>query len=78
MRTREQSIARYTWLRIGDFADAIGCSREHVRALIKQGEIANVIDVSKRGAKLPEYRIPQSELEKFLQSRRLAGKSHVA
>jgi hypothetical protein len=72
MRTKQQEIARYRWLTPAAFGERIGVSAEHVRSLIQAGEI-RALDVSLPGSKRVEYRISDSEYERFVEARATAA-----
>ena len=64
MRTSEESRALYTWLTTSEVADSLGCSKEHVRALIRAGDLRALV-VNPRSSR-PDYRIAPDELRRFV------------
>lgn len=70
MRTHEQAVAAYTYLRPSAVAERLDVSRSHVVELIRAGKLAAVnISIGQR----PEYRIHPAELEAFLERQRVAA-----
>ena len=69
MRTAAQERARYNGLKIRHVAEELGVSGQHVRNLMKQGEL-EAVDVSI--GKVPEYRISLASFEAFMERRRVA------
>ena len=64
MRTAEESRALYSWLTTSEVADSLGCSKEHVRALIRAGDLRALV-VNPRSSR-PDYRIAPDELKRFI------------
>ena len=69
MRTREQEVARFTYLKTADVAARLNVSRAHVVDLIQAGRL-QAIDVSLGGR--PDYRIDPSALDAFEVERKVA------
>lgn len=68
MRTKEQEVAAYTYLKVPEVARRIGCTAEHVVNLIERGELVAVdISVGERAM----YRIAPAELDAFIARRRV-------
>lgn len=68
MRTRDQEVAAFTWLRPSAVAKRLGCTRVQVVGLITDGEL-EAINIG-RGEK-PEYRIHPDSVESFEQRRKV-------
>jgi ribosomal protein L19E len=74
MRTKEQEVARWTWLTPAEFGERFGgVTDEHVRRMIadgtfRKGEVLNV--ARGRGR---EYRISHSALDRLLDSHDASG-----
>lgn len=86
MRTAEQDQARWTWYTARTFGQAIGTGEGHVRELIAdgwfriasetpEGEPPEILDVSREGAKRPEYRISQAALDRYWRERSTAARA---
>jgi excisionase family DNA binding protein len=70
VRTREQEVAAYTYLTPQEVAEVLKCSAEHVKRLIKKGEIAAVdIGTERR----PLYRVAPDVFAAYLQSASVAA-----
>lgn len=70
MRTSEQAVAAYTFLRPTAVAERLDVSRSHVVELIRAGKLAAIdISIGRR----PEYRIDPAELEAFLERQKVAA-----
>lgn len=67
--------ARYTWMTTGEFAAAIGATDEHVRQLIESGWFRRdlmppeCLDVRGVEAKIAEYRIHPTALQRYYRER---------
>lgn len=68
MRTKEQEVARFTYLKTADVATRLNVSRSHVVDLIQAGALV-AIDVALGGR--PDYRIAPAALDAFEALRRV-------
>ena len=64
MRTAEESRALYSWLTIAEVAEALRCSKEHVRELIRAGLLQAMV-INPQSSR-PDYRIAPDELKRFV------------
>jgi excisionase family DNA binding protein len=69
MRTVQQAEAAYQGIKPSRVAQALGCSSEHVLALIKRGEL-DAVDIG--AGSRPEYRVSKQSFEAFLERRKVA------
>ena len=71
-RTPEQEEARYGWITTTEAARRIGgaepVTNDHVLALLEDGEL-EARDVSRPGARRPEWRFNPESLDAFLKRR---------
>ncbi|HEY7770467.1 hypothetical protein [Longimicrobium sp.] len=78
MRTIEQERARYNGISTSEAAKRIGgavpVSNEHVLALLEDGEI-EATDVSRAGAKRPEWRFSPESIDSFMERRTKKAKA---
>ena len=71
MRTSEEYRALYSWLTTSEVADSLRCSPEHVRALIRAGDLrALVINPS---STRPTYMVDPKELRRFVDAHTTAA-----
>lgn len=71
MRTREQEVAAFTWLRTSKVAERLDCTTTQVIGLIDDGTL-EAIDIG-RGDK-PNYRIHPDSVVAFEQNRKVKPK----
>lgn len=70
MRTHEQAVAAFTYLRPSAIAERLDVSRSHVVELIRTGKLAAInISIGQR----PEYRVHPDELDAFLERQKVAA-----
>jgi hypothetical protein len=69
VRTREQEVAAFTWLKPKHVAKRLDVSAAHVLNLLHSGELEG-IDVSDKGKK-PDYRISPDSMAAFEQRRKV-------
>ena len=74
MRTRQQEIAAYTWLRVSAVAEELDCSVQHVHDLIAADAFGDgVINIGT--GRRSEYRISREALDRFLRARTVIARA---
>lgn len=69
MRTKQQEIAAYNYLRPKRVAEMLACSVEHVENLIEQGHL-DAVDIA-CGEQRRTLRVDPKSVERFIRERRV-------